>query len=78
MPIASYLGFPLPGITPSAALRALGGIPHCQAEISTQGECLLLVTDTPDADAEQALRERLEACPELTGLALVFSAEEGA
>jgi hypothetical protein len=59
-------------------MRALDDIPHCRAELSVNGECLLLVTDTPDARAEQELRERLENCRELTGLTLVFSAEEEA
>lgn len=78
MPIASYLGFPVAGCAPEAALRALEGIPFCKAELSSNGECLLLVTDTPDGGAEKELRERLENCRELTGLTLVFSAEEEA
>ena len=78
MPIASYLGFPVPGCRTDAVMRSIEAMPNCRAELSRGGECILLVTDTPDSRAEQELRERLENCPELTGLALVFSAEEGA
>jgi hypothetical protein len=78
MPIASYLGFPTSGRAPQDALRALEGIPYCQAELSAGGECLLLLTDTPNETEERKLREHLEGCGELTGLTLVFSAEEGA
>jgi hypothetical protein len=78
MPIASYLGFPVAGCAPETAMRALEGIPYCRPELSSNGECLLLVTDTPDAEAEKELRERLGNCRELTGLTLVFSAEEEA
>lgn len=75
MPIASYLGFPRPGLDTESILAALRRLPHCEAELSEQGECLLVVTDTPDAAAEEELRGRLEALPELAGLSLVFAAE---
>lgn len=77
MPIASYLGFPRPGIHPGDLISALGKIPHCEAESSESGECLLLVTDTPDAEHEASLRMQLEAIPGLAGLSLVFAAEAG-
>lgn len=75
MPIASYLGFPRPGQDNDAIIAALRKLPHCEAEFSGNGECLLLVTDTPDTAAEEQLRGRLEALPELAGLSLVFAAE---
>ena len=68
MPIKSYLAYPVRGQRDAltVALRGLGGC-----------EIIVVVTDTPDETAEQALQEALARLPALEGLALVAGVGEG-
>ena len=56
------------------ALRGLGG---CEIIPAVNEELLVVVTDTPDETAEQALQEALARLPALEGLALVAGVGEG-
>ena len=77
MPIKSYLAYPVRGRRDAlaAALRALAG---CEVIPAVNQEVLVLVTDTPDEAAEDALQDALAHLPELEGLALVAGVDEGA
>ena len=76
MPIKSYLAYPVRGQRDAlaAALRGLGG---CEIIPAVNEELLVVVTDTPDETAEQALQEALARLPALEGLALVAGVGEG-
>ena len=76
MPIKSYLAYPVRGQRDAlaAALRGLGG---CEIIPAVNEEVLVVVTDTPDETAEEALQEALARLPALEGLALVAGVGEG-
>jgi hypothetical protein len=76
MPIKSYLAYPVRGQRDAlaAALRTLGG---CEIVPALNEELLIVVTDTPDETAEDALQEALARLPALQGLALVAGVGEG-
>ena len=70
MPIKSYLAYSGRGRRDelAATLRALGG---CQVIPSVNRDLLVLVTDTPDEAADEALQKALARVELLEGLALV-------
>jgi hypothetical protein len=70
MPIKSYLAYPEPGRRDELA-AALGLLRGCHVVRATNRELLVLITDTPDEAAEEALGEALTAVPGLQGLGLV-------
>ena len=76
MPIKSYLAYPVRGQRDAltVALRGLGG---CEIIPAVNEDLLVVVTDTPDETAEQALQEALARLPALEGLALVAGVGEG-
>jgi hypothetical protein len=70
MPIKSYLAYPVRGRRDelAGALRALRG---CQVIPAVNRDLLVVVTDTPDEAAEDALQAALARLGFLEGLALV-------
>jgi hypothetical protein len=70
MPINSYLAYPVKGRRDALAetLRALEG---CQIIPAVNRDLLVVVTDTPDEVAEEALQGALGRTEFLEGLALV-------
>lgn len=70
MPINSYLAYPVKGRRDALAetLRALEG---CQVIPAVNRDLLVVVTDTPDEVAEEALQGALARLELLEGLALV-------
>lgn len=75
MPVKSYLVTPVP--TQMAALRtALAAMPECEVMPATNQELLILVTDTPDEDAEKRLEQRLLSLDSLQCLALVAAYQD--
>jgi hypothetical protein len=71
MPIKSYLAYPVRGRIDelAAALRRLGG--WCHVFPAMNRDVLVLVTDTPDEAADEALQSALADIPTLDALALV-------
>ena len=76
MPIKSYLAYPVRGQREALA-AALRGLPGCEVMPAVNQEVFVLVTDTPDDAAEDALQEALAHLPALEGLALVAGVGEG-
>jgi nitrate reductase NapAB chaperone NapD len=74
VPVKSYLTYPKPGRLDEvvAALSALDG---CEVFPSTTHDVLILLTDTPTDDAENALENALHQVPGIQCLALVSGAE---
>ena len=70
MPIKSYLAYPEHGRRDELA-AALGRLHGCQVVRAINRDLLVLVTDTPDAAAEEALETALTSLQSLQGLALV-------
>lgn len=70
MPVMSYLAYPAKGQV-EVLERELGGLAACEVTVSEGREVLLLVTDTPDEQTEQALQERLRALQGIEALVLV-------
>lgn len=64
MAICSYLVIPEPGEAPAVRER-LEAMPGCEVVPADNRDILLLVTDTADRGAEDALRDRIE---ELAGI----------
>ncbi len=72
MPICGYLVYPVAG--KAGELRqTLEFLPECEVKIADQGHMLILVTDTPDDDREQALQEQLKSIPSIQCLAMTFA-----
>ena len=71
MPVFSYLAYPKKG-EKQALLKDLTAIEHCEVVPADHVEILLLVTDTPGADAEKTLQEELKRIKSLQSLGMVF------
>ena len=69
MPIFSYLAIPAAGAreTLSAELTAL---PYCQVIPADNEDILVLVTDTPNEEAQRNLLEQLHKIPSLQSLSM--------
>jgi nitrate reductase NapAB chaperone NapD len=75
MTICSYLAIPAPG--EGATLRArLAALPGCEVVPAENRELLVLVTETPDRGADDALRARIEGMAGLQALVLTFAEVE--
>ena len=70
MPIKSYLAYPEPGRRDELA-AARGLLRGCHVVRATNRDLLVLITDTPDEAAEEALGVTLARVPGLQGLGLV-------
>jgi nitrate reductase NapAB chaperone NapD len=71
MAICSYLVIPRPGES-DALCQHLGAIPGCEVTPAVNHDLLVLVTDTPDRDEENRLRERIERLDGIQALVLTF------
>jgi nitrate reductase NapAB chaperone NapD len=70
MPVMSYLAYPAHGHAERLE-QDLALLPGVECTPSEQGEVLILVTDTPDEQAEQGLQDQLRAVEGLEALVLV-------
>jgi hypothetical protein len=70
MPINSYLAYPVKGRRDALA-GALRGLQGCRVIPAVNRDLLVVVTDTPDEVAEEALQGALARMEFLEGLALV-------
>jgi nitrate reductase NapAB chaperone NapD len=72
MGICSYLAIPQPGQRDALA-RALAGLEGCEVVPSVNRDVVLVVTESPDREAERALRRRMEDLDGLQALVLTFA-----
>ncbi|WP_066224168.1 hypothetical protein [Formosa haliotis] len=70
MPIKSYLALPLSG-QKEELLHALLGLEQCEVVPAENQELLALVTETPNEQEEEILKEKIESIPSLKLLSLV-------
>ncbi len=71
MPVLSYLAIPKTGAK-DELLSVLNDIQFCEAIPAENEEILVLVTDTPDKDAEKTLQTQLKGLQTLESLSMTF------
>lgn len=75
MPIFSYLAIPQAGAK-ERLCAVLAALPSCTIFPADNHDLVVLVTDTPNESAEEALRKELQAVPFLQSLSLVFGYDQ--
>jgi len=75
MPIFSYLAIPQNGAKEQLC-SALSRLPCCSILPADAHDVVVLVTDTPNESAEEALQKELKYLPHLQSLSLVFGYDE--
>lgn len=71
MPVFSYLAYPKQGAK-ERLLKDLAALDHCEATPADNADILILVTDTPDEDAEKELQKKLKGLKTLESLGMTF------
>jgi hypothetical protein len=71
MPVFSYLAYPKRG-EKKALLRELSALDYCEVVPAENESILLLVTATPNAQAEKVLQEKLYGLKTLQSLGMAF------
>ncbi len=71
MPILSFLALPHKGAMDQLCTD-LSALEHCEVIPAENQEVVVLVTDTPDADAEKELQKTLKHLPSLQSLSMTF------
>lgn len=71
MPIFSYLAYPNAGAK-AQLLKDLTALEHCEAKPAENRDILILLTATPDDDAEKALQNQLKSLDSLQSLGMTF------
>lgn len=74
MPIKSYLAHPVKG-KKEALIKALTLLGQCEIIPAKNHDVLALVTDTPNEQDEEILKEKIEALHSLKLLALVSGSD---
>ncbi|MEZ4618279.1 MAG: chaperone NapD [Caldilineaceae bacterium] len=77
MIIKSYLAYPIAGQYTELA-QELRSIAACEVVPATNRELLVVVTESPDEEAEKALVAQIERLPSLQALTLVSGHNETA
>ncbi len=75
MPIFSYLAIPKNGAKETLC-RDLAVLAHCRIIPADNHEVIILITDTPDQETEEALQEKLKNLQSLQSLNLAFGSDE--
>ncbi len=71
MPIFSYLAYPVQGAK-DELIKDLQALDHCEVLPAENQEVLILVTDTPDEESEEALKKKLKELKSLQSLGMTF------
>ena len=71
MPVLAYIVSPRSG-EKKKLLNELNGMHHCEAFSADNEEILILVTDTPDKEAEEKLQKSLNSLESLESLSMTF------
>ena len=71
MPVLAYIASPRSG-EKSALLKELNTRQYCEAFSADNAEILILVTDTPDKEAEEKLQKELIKIESLESLSMTF------
>jgi len=71
MPVLAYIVTPQSG-EKNKLLQELNVKQHCEAFAADNAEILILVTDTPDKEAEKELQNQLKNMESLESLSMTF------
>ncbi len=71
MPVFSYLAYPKNGAK-EKLINDLAALEYCEATPADNENILILVTDTPDEDAEKVLQKKLKKLKSLESLGMTF------
>jgi nitrate reductase NapAB chaperone NapD len=71
MPVFSYLAYPIQGAK-ERLINELAALDFCEVTPAENEEVLILVTDTPDAEIEKKLQEKLKTLKSLESLGMTF------
>jgi len=71
MPVLAYIASPRSG-GKNTLLKELNAMQHCEAFSADNAEILILVTDTPDKEAEEKLQIQLNKIESLESLSMTF------
>ena len=71
MPVLAYIASPRSG-EKDKLLEELNGMQHCEAFAADNAEILILVTDSPDREAEKKLQKQLENLESMESLSMTF------
>ena len=71
MPVLAYIASPRSG-EKNELLKELNSMEHCEAFSADNAEILILVTDTPDSEAEKHLQTQLNTIESLESLSMTF------
>ncbi len=71
MPVFSYLAYPIEGAKQELA-KDLKTLDYCEVMPAEKEEILILVTDTPDEEMEEALQQKLKKLKSLQSLGMTF------
>ncbi len=71
MPVFSYLAYPKNGAK-EKLISDLAALEYCEATPADNENILILVTDTPDEDAEKVLQKKLKKLKSLESLGMTF------
>ena len=71
MPVFSYLAYPEAGAK-NQLLKDLESLQYCEATPANNQDILILLTDTPNQDAEKQLQKQLKALKSLQSLSMTF------
>ena len=71
MPVFSYLAYPEAGAK-DQLLKDLESLHYCEATPAKNQDLLILLTDTPNQDAEKQLQKQLKALKSLQSLSMTF------
>ncbi len=71
MPVFSYLAYPKHGAK-AELLNELKTLDYCEATPADNENILILVTDTPDENAEKVLQKKLKNLKTLESLGMTF------
>jgi hypothetical protein len=71
MPVFSYLAYPKNGAK-QKLLDDLAALDYCEATPADNVNILILITDTPDEEAEKVLQKKLKNLKTLESLGMTF------
>jgi len=71
MPVFSYLAYPEQGAK-EQLLKDLGQLKYCETTPARNKDVIILLTDTPDENAEKQLQKKLKSLKSLQSIGMTF------
>ena len=71
MPVFSYLAYPVQGAK-KQLLKDLDQLKYCETTPARNKDVIILLTDTPDENAEKQLQEQIKSLKSLQSIGMTF------